>query len=63
MGRFILSCFVGDVAVYAAVLRKLARLNKKIPRNYDSKRKFVGFFGATDLIRTGDLLITSGQGI
>ena len=38
-GRFILSCFVGDVAV----LRKLARLNKKIPRNYDSKRKFVGF--------------------
>ena len=43
MGRFILSCFVGDVAVYVAVLRKLARLNKKIPRNYDSKRKFVGF--------------------
>ena len=38
-GRFILSCFVGDVAV----LRKLARLNKKILRNYDSKRKFVGF--------------------
>ena len=39
----VLSCFVGDVAVYAAVLRKLARLNKKILRNYDFKRKFVGF--------------------
>ena len=41
--RGVLSCFVGDVAVYAAVLRKLARLNKKILRNYDFKRKFVGF--------------------
>ena len=53
---FVLFC--GDVAVYVAVLRKLARL---IKNSYEITILNVirRIFGATDLIRTGDLLITS----